>query len=57
MRYSKAELILMWIDVRPEDAEHPDLEQMATAGYVESSEGFMEWDEFVCSIAADAGKE
>jgi hypothetical protein len=39
--FTKAELIADWLTKYPKDANHPDLEQMATAGTFETKKGFV----------------
>lgn len=41
--FSKSELIDQWLEVHPNDAEHPDLEQMALGGYVDCKNGLYIW--------------
>jgi hypothetical protein len=39
--FSQQELIDQWLEKFPEDKNHPDLHQMALAGYVETDMGFV----------------
>lgn len=45
---TKADLIRDWLSAYPQDVDHPDLEQMAFAGYVETQDGEMiPWKEYI----------
>lgn len=51
------QLVQEWLELYPNDADDPDLEFNAVAGYVRLTTGeYMHWDTYVCERARGRGE-